>query len=45
MPIIFSVINVLLTWPAELLIGTDHMLTDQEMNMKRTVMYEMKNVA
>jgi hypothetical protein len=40
MPIIFSVVNVLLTWPAELLIGIDHMLTDQEMNTKKTMMYE-----
>ena len=45
MPIRFSVVNVLLTWPAEFLIGDDHMLTDQEMNTKGNVMYETKNVA
>ena len=45
MPIIFSVVNGLLTWPAELLIRNGHMLTDQKMNTKGTVMYETKNVA
>jgi hypothetical protein len=45
MPIIFSAVNSLLTWPAEVLIGDNHMLTDQEMNTKGSVMYETKNVA
>ena len=45
MPIVFSVVNGLVNLVAELRIGVDCLLTDQEMNTEWTTQHEIRNIA